>query len=232
MHCLVVDDDPKFRSYVSSGLEQSGIRCTTAPDGGAALALLGEPGHAHVDLILLDVMMPVKNGWELLHDLRARSQETPVIFVTARDAVEERVRGLQLGADDYIIKPFAFDELLARIGAVVRRRQALPPLVYADLELDMARRQAKRGARRIDLAPREFDVLRLLVQNAERVVTRQELLHEAWGIDFDPETNIVDVHVARLRKKLDRHGRPLIQTVRGEGYRLGSTTPGTADTTS
>ena len=160
----------------------------------------------------------------------ARSGVTHLL--TARDAVEERVRGLKLGADDYIIKPFAFDELLARIGAVVRRRQALPPLVYADLELDMARRQAKRGQKRIDLAPREFDVLRLLVQNAERVVTRQELLHEAWGIDFDPETNIVDVHVARLRKKLDRHGKPLIQTVRGEGYRLSSSAPGAVDATS
>lgn len=231
MHCLVVDDDPKFRSYVSSGLEQSEIRCTTAADGGAALALLSEPGHAHVDLILLDLMTPVKNGWELLHDLHDRSNETAVIFVTAREAIAERARGLQLGADDYIIKPFAFEELLARIGAVVYRRQTLTPLVYADLALDMARRLARRGQQTIDLAPREFDVLRVLVQNAERVVTRQKLLDEAWGIDIDPETNLVDVHVERLRKKLDHHGQPLIQTVRGEGYRLSSTMPGAVDAT-
>ncbi len=228
MRCLVVDDDPKFRSYVSSGLEQWGIACQTAPDGAAALEVLDQVGEGAFDLILLDVMMPVKTGWELLHDLRERGRETPVIFITARDTVEERVKGLKLGADDYIIKPFAFEELLARIDAVIRRRQSLPPLEYADLQLDLGRRLALRGGKKIELSPREFDVLRWLVMHHDRVVSRTELLHEVWGIDFDPETNVVDVHVARLRKKIDKHGRPLIQTVRGEGYVIqmpGSTPP-------
>jgi len=169
MRLLVVDDDPKFRSYISNGLRESGCECATAADGDAAMKMLEAPGAAPFDLILLDVMMPVQNGWDLLHDLRERGRETPVIFVTARDAVEERVKGLKLGADDYIIKPFAFDELLA---------------------------------------------------HHDQVLTRAQLLHEVWGIDFDPETNVVDVHVARLRRKLDRHGKPLIHTVRGEGYKL------------
>jgi DNA-binding response OmpR family regulator len=219
MRCLVVDDDPKFRTYVSAGLQQSGLSCRTAADGADALALLRDPAEGAFDVILLDVMLPSGTGWDLLRDLRGSGRETPVIFVTARDAVAERVRGLELGADDYIIKPFAFEELLARIGAVIRRRRSQAPIEYADLSLDVARRCAHRGGRTIELSPREFDVLRVLVLNHDRVVTRTELLHDVWGIDFDPETNLVDVHVARLRKKLDRHGRPLIQTVRGEGYK-------------
>jgi two-component system OmpR family response regulator len=221
MRLLIVDDDPKFRSYISGGLRESGLECETAADGAAALKVLEDP-HRSFDLILLDVMMPVQNGWELLHELRARGRETPVIFVTARDAVEERVKGLKLGADDYIIKPFAFDELLARIDAVIRRRKSLVPIEYADLRLDLTRRTVLRAGKSVDLSPREFDLLRTLVVNHDRVMTRAELLHEVWGIDFDPETNVVDVHVARLRRKLDRHGQPMIHTVRGEGYKISS----------
>jgi DNA-binding response OmpR family regulator len=220
MRLLVVDDDPKFRSYISNGLRESGCECATAADGDAAMKMLEAPGAAPFDLILLDVMMPVQNGWDLLHDLRERGRETPVIFVTARDAVEERVKGLKLGADDYIIKPFAFDELLARIGAVIRRRQSLAPLEYADVKIDLARRVVVRAGKAVDLSPREFDLLRTLLAHHDQVLTRAQLLHEVWGIDFDPETNVVDVHVARLRRKLDRHGKPLIHTVRGEGYKL------------
>jgi two-component system OmpR family response regulator len=223
MRLLVVDDDPKFRNYISGGLRESGSECEVAADGEAALKLLEEPGRPPFDLILLDVMMPVQNGWDLLHDLRSRGRETPVIFVTARDAVEERVKGLKLGADDYIIKPFAFDELLARIDAVIRRRKALTPIEYGDLKLDLARRTVVRNGKAVDLSPREFDLLRTLVQNHDRVMTRVELLHEVWGIDFDPETNVVDVHVARLRRKLDRQSEPLIHTIRGEGYKISST---------
>ena len=218
MRVLVVDDDPKLRSFVSSGLGQSGWDCSTAADGSAALAVLEDPAVLPFDLILLDVMMPAKNGWELLNELREKGRETPVIFVTARDSVEERVKGLRLGADDYIIKPFAFEELLARIETVVRRRRTLPPLVYADLELDLTRRSARRGGHAIELSPREFDLLRTLLARPEHVFTRIELLREVWGIDFDPGTNVVDVHVARLRRKLDGSGRPMIVTVRGEGY--------------
>ena len=220
MRCLVVDDDPKFRGYISSGLRESGIECQTAADGSAALAVLESPLETPFDLILMDVMMPVQSGWELLHDLRERGRETPVIFVTARDAVEERVKGLKLGADDYIIKPFAFDELLARIDAVLRRRRSMAPIAYADLVLDLARRVVMRAGKSIELSPREFDLLRTLLMNQDKVLSRRQLLHEVWGIDFDPETNVVDVHVARLRRKLDRLGKPLIHTVRGEGYRL------------
>jgi DNA-binding response OmpR family regulator len=220
MRLLIVDDDPKFRTYISGGLKESGCDCETAADGQAALKVLEDPARRPFDLILLDVMMPVQNGWELLHEMRSRGRETPVIFVTARDAVEERVKGLKLGADDYIIKPFAFDELLARIDAVIRRRKALAPIEYADLRLDLTRRAVLRAGKSVDLSPREFDLLRTLVANHDRVMTRAELLHEVWGIDFDPETNVVDVHVARLRRKLDRHGEPLIHTVRGEGYKI------------
>jgi two-component system OmpR family response regulator len=223
MRLLIVDDDPKFRSYISGGLKESGSECETAADGEAAMKLLEDPGRPPFDLILLDVMMPVQNGWELLHELRAHGRETPVIFVTARDAVEERVKGLKLGADDYIIKPFAFDELLARIDAVIRRRKTMASIEYADLKLDLARRAVMRAGKAVDLSPREFDLLRTLVTNHDRVMTRAELLHEVWGIDFDPETNVVDVHVARLRRKLDRLGKSLIHTVRGEGYKICST---------
>jgi two-component system copper resistance phosphate regulon response regulator CusR len=222
MRILIVDDDPKLRSYVCAGLQQAGIESVAAPDGESALNVLQEDTGGF-DLILLDVMMPALSGWELLHDLRERGRETPVIFVTARDSVEERVRGLRLGADDYVIKPFAFQELLARIEVVLRRRKQLPPIAVADLRLDLARRSARRGEHAIDLSPREFDLLLALARAESEVLTRAELLHQVWGIESEPSTNLVDVHIGRLRRKLDAHGPPLIQTVRGEGYRLAAT---------
>ncbi|HVS17362.1 MAG TPA: response regulator transcription factor, partial [Planctomycetota bacterium] len=170
-----------------------------------------------------DVMMPEVTGWDLLADLRERGRETPVIFVTARDSVEERVRGLRLGADDYVIKPFAFQELIARIEVVIRRRKELPPIEVGDLKLDLARRQARRADNAIDLSPREFDLLLALVRAEGRTLTRTELLRDVWGIDGEPATNLVDVHIGRLRRKLDAHGPVLIHTVRGEGYRLAIT---------
>lgn len=219
MRLLIVDDDPKLRNYVCAGLEQSGIEGVPAPDGQSALAIL-EDDHRGFDLILLDVMMPEVTGWDLLADLRERGRETPVIFVTARDSVEERVRGLRLGADDYVIKPFAFQELIARIEVVIRRRKELPPIQVGDLVLDLARRQARRADNAIDLSPREFDLLLALVRAEGRTLTRVELLRDVWGIDGEPATNLVDVHIGRLRRKLDAHGPSLIHTVRGEGYRL------------
>lgn len=217
MRVLVIDDDPKFRAYISAGLRESGVECETAEDGAAGLELLAASARAF-DVIFLDVMMPKREGWEVLTDLREKGRETPVIFVTARDAVDERVKGLKLGADDYIIKPFAFAELLARAEVVVRRRKALHPIEYGDLKLDLAARRVWRAGRALELAPREFDLLRVLATNHDRVMSRTELLAEVWGIHFDPETNVVDVHVARLRRKLDGHFKPLIHTVRGEGY--------------
>jgi len=219
MRLLIVDDDPKLRNYVCAGLEQSGIEGVPAPDGQSALAILEDDSRGF-DLILLDVMMPEVTGWDLLADLRERGRETPVIFVTARDSVEERVRGLRLGADDYVIKPFAFQELIARIEVVIRRRKELPPIEVGDLKLDLARRQARRNDNSIDLSPREFDLLLALVRAEGRTLTRTELLRDVWGIDGEPATNLVDVHIGRLRRKLDAHGPSLIHTVRGEGYRL------------
>jgi DNA-binding response OmpR family regulator len=219
MRLLIVDDDPKLRSYVCAGLEQSGIEGVPAPDGQSALAILEDDSRGF-DLILLDVMMPEVTGWDLLADLRERGRETPVIFVTARDSVEERVRGLRLGADDYVIKPFAFQELIARIEVVIRRRKELPPIEVGDLKLDLARRQARRGDKSIDLSPREFDLLLALVRAEGRTLSRTELLRDVWGIEGEPATNLVDVHIGRLRRKIDAHGPSLIHTVRGEGYRL------------
>jgi DNA-binding response OmpR family regulator len=219
MRILVVDDDPKLREYVSAGLRDSGIEADTAESGESALEILRGGGKAF-DLILLDVMLPVKSGWDLLMELREEGRETPVIFVTARDAVDERVKGLRLGADDYIIKPFAFSELVARIEVVIRRRRSLAPIEIRDLKLDLAKRVAFRGGHRIDLSPREFDLLLALVRADGGVVTRATLLRDVWGFLREPETNLIDVHVGRLRRKLDRYGRPLIATVRGEGYRL------------
>jgi DNA-binding response OmpR family regulator len=219
MRLLIVDDDPKLRNYVCAGLEQSGIEGVSAPDGQSALAILEDDSRGF-DLILLDVMMPEITGWDLLADLRERGRETPVIFVTARDSVEERVRGLRLGADDYVIKPFAFQELIARIEVVIRRRKELPPIEVGDLRLDLARRQARRADKVLDLSPREFDLLLALVRAEGRTLSRTELLRDVWDIAGEPATNLVDVHIGRLRRKLDAHGTSLIHTVRGEGYRL------------
>jgi two-component system copper resistance phosphate regulon response regulator CusR len=220
MRILLVDDDPKYRATVADGLTHSGYECATAGEADEAWMLLSG-GDPLPDLVLLDVMMPGRSGWTLLERMRADALDVPVIFVTARDAVEERVHGLGLGADDYVIKPFALSELLARIEAVLRRRKASQTLAFADLRLDPSRRRVWRGERQVDLSPREFDLLRTLIEHQGRTVTRRELLREAWSIDFDPETNVVDVHVRRLRAKLDRFGPELIRTVRGEGYRLG-----------
>jgi DNA-binding response OmpR family regulator len=220
MRVLLVDDDPKLRGYLSSGLRESGLTCETAADAREAMKILERARAEPFDVLLLDVMMPGRDGWELLRELRETGRDTPAIFVTARDAVEERVKGLKLGADDYIIKPFSLEELLARIQAVVRRRRAQEPVEYADLRIDLARRAVWRAGRPIDLSPREFDLLRALLLRRENVVSRAELLREVWGIGFDPGTNVVDVHVARLRKKIERRGRPLVRTLRGEGYML------------
>jgi DNA-binding response OmpR family regulator len=219
MRILVIDDDPKLRDYVRAGLTESGMQCETAADGEAALRLLQEDARGF-DLILLDVMLPARSGWDLLLQIRELGRETPVIFVTARDTVDERVRGLKLGADDYVIKPFAFSELLARIEVVLRRRKTLPPIEIRDVKLDLVSRAAYRNGHKIDLSPREFDLLLALVRSEGRTLTRADLLRDVWGFEREPETNLVDVHIGRLRRKLDRHGPSLIATVRGEGYRI------------
>ena len=220
MRILIVDDDPKFRGTIADGLRQCQHTCETADSSAQAWEIVSAPDREPFDIVLLDVMMPESSGWELLQRMRGAGHDVPVIFVTARDAVEERVRGLELGADDYVIKPFALSELLARIEAVARRHKTSEILSVADLRLDPSRRRLWRGDRQVDLSPREFDLLRALLVHRGRTLSRPELLRDAWGIEFDPETNVVDVHVRRLRLKLDRFGPGLIETVRGEGYRL------------
>ena len=165
------------------------------------------------------VMMPGPSGWDFLAGYREQNGETPVIFVTARHAVADRVKGLRLGADDYIIKPFEFAELLARIEAVVRRRSP-SEIVVGDLRLDLERRIVERAGARIEISPREFDLLLFMARSPGKVLSREELLREVWGIDFDPGTNVVNVQIARLRRKLAFHGPELINTVKGHGYVL------------
>lgn len=219
MRLLIVDDDAKFRRYIRLGLEESGIACETACDVAEALAATAD-GTGPFDVVLLDVMMPGRWGWEFLEKLRKRGDETPVIFVTARHSVDERVKGLQLGADDYIIKPFDFTELLARIEAVARRRRP-HALSLHGVEIDLDRRIVRRGARRVELSPREFALLQALAEAGGKVLPRAALLRTVWGIGFDPGTNVVEVLVARLRRKVDPDRRGVIETVAGQGYRLG-----------
>ena len=220
MRLLVVDDDPKFRAYIRRGLEESGIDCEVAAGPRAAEEILAGGQEHGIDLILLDVMMPQESGWDFLERLRAQGDETPVIFLTARHQVEERVKGLRLGAEDYVIKPFDFSELLARIEVVGRRRSEPGLLEVGDLRMDLHRRLVEREGVRIEMSPREFEVLHALAAARGQVLSRAELLHSVWGIDFDPGTNLVDVQIARLRRRVDRGGRPLIETVVGQGYRL------------
>ena len=217
MNILMVDDDKDFASLTRMGLEQAGMQVALAYSGEEA-ALHFEGSHSF-DLILLDIEMPGTTGWELLTHLREAGEETPVIFVTGLGDVEKRVRGLRMGADDYLVKPVDHGELVARIEAVLRRRSAMPQLVFADLRLDLAHRRAYRGGKPTYLSPKEFDLLLSLARAKGSVVSRPDLLREVWDMEFDPGTNLLDVHIGRLRKKVDRPG-DLIETVRGKGYRL------------
>ncbi|HEX5010430.1 MAG TPA: response regulator transcription factor [Planctomycetota bacterium] len=219
MRILAVDDDPKIRTFVSKGLSESGMECETAPDGESALEVLRT---RRFDLVLLDVMLPGLQGWDVLSTLRREGQDVPVIWVTARDALEERVRGLRMGGDDYIVKPFAFEELVARIHAVLRRRAEGHRVRVSDLEIDPLAGTVKRAGKALDLTRIEFGLLRALAERAGEPVTRAALLQQVWGISFDPGTNMVDVHIRRLRRKVDAPFEvPLIQTIRGSGYALG-----------
>jgi DNA-binding response OmpR family regulator len=208
MKILVVDDDPAYSAWISGVLARAGLQ------------RLGEVSEGHFDLALLDVRMPLMSGWDLLLALRERGRELPVIVVSGEESVAERVRGLRMGADDYVIKPVEPEELLARIEAVVRRRRSLGPLDFGDLRVDPVRRRVERAGHKVDLSPKEYDLLLALVRAGGEVVLRNDLLREVWDMDFDPGTNLLDVHIGRLRRKVDGVGRPLIETVRGEGYRL------------
>ncbi len=220
MRILVVEDDKKVASFLEKGLREEGYAVDVAHDGPAGLM------RAHVydyDLLILDVMLPGMTGLEIIRDLREREKSVPALMLTARDAREDVVRGLDAGADDYLAKPFGFDELLARIRALLRRggTARLDRLLYDDVELDRAKHAAFRAGKRLDLTPKEFQLLDYFLVNRERVVRRTELLEKVWDLRFDPMSNVVDVHVGHLRRKLREAGAdPLLHTVRGVGYVL------------
>lgn len=217
---LVVEDDRKVAGFIEMGLREEGYAVDVAKDGEEATTL------AHVndyDAILLDLMLPKKNGLQLASELRREGRDTPILMLTARDSTEDVVRGLDAGADDYLAKPFRFDELLARLRALLRRGGAarLEHLSYGPIELDRLKHAARAKGRPLDLTPREFQLLEHFLLHPEVVVRRTELLEKVWDMHFDPESNVVDVHVGNLRRKLRDHGCDnLIQTIRGVGFCL------------
>jgi heavy metal response regulator len=220
MRILVVEDEKKVASFIKKGLEEEGYAVDLARDGESGLELALVQVH---DLIVLDVHLPKKNGLRLLQELRAERVNTPVLLLTVRAAIEDKVLGLDAGADDYLTKPFAFQELLARVRALLRRRAETEAVILrvADLTLDPARRLVSRGGEKIDLTPREFTLLDYLLRNSGRVLTRTMIAERVWGYDFDPMTNVIDVYVNYIRKKVDADREPkLIHTVRGVGYVL------------
>jgi DNA-binding response OmpR family regulator len=221
MRILVVEDERKVASFLRQGLEEEGHAVEVAADGAVALDLM--QGDQAYDLVVLDVMLPKRDGFEVLRMLRAQKIRTPVLMLTARDGVADRVAGLDGGADDYLTKPFAFEEFLARVRALLRRgaTQGAPALMLLDLKLDPATREVTRGRRRIILTAREYALLEYFLRNIGRVLTRPMIAQHVWGLDFDPESNIVDVYVGYLRRKIDGEGdRRLLHTLRGAGYKL------------
>jgi two-component system copper resistance phosphate regulon response regulator CusR len=221
MRILVVEDERKVAAFVRQGLVEEGHVVEIAVDGAAALdAVADGPPY---DLVVLDVMLPKRDGVSVLKSLRAQKIQTPVLLLTARDGVADKVAGLDAGADDYLAKPFAFEEFLARVRALLRRGRgrAEPVLRVADLSLDPATRAVVRGRRRISLTAREYALLEYFLRNTGRVLTRPMITQHVWGMDWDPESNIVDVYVGYLRRKVDAEGEPrLLQTLRGAGYLL------------
>jgi DNA-binding response OmpR family regulator len=221
MRILVVEDERKVANFIRQGLEEEGHAVTVASDGAEALDRLGE--ESTYDLVVLDLVLPKRDGLSVLREFREHRLAMPVLILTARDQVADKVAGLDLGADDYLTKPFAFDEFLARVRALLRRisGQRLAVLQLDDLVLDPATRAVSRGGRRIDLTAREHALLEYFLRSASRVLTRPMIAQHVWGIDFDPESNIVDVYVGYLRKKIDKDAeRRLLHTLRGVGYVL------------
>lgn len=220
MKILIIEDEPKTGDYLKQGLTESGFVTELAVNGvdGLHLALTGD-----FDLLVLDVMLPGLSGWQVLERLRQSGKEMPVLFLTARDEVEDRVHGLELGADDYLVKPFAFSELLARVRTLLRRgKSALEASVLraADLELDLMRRRVTRAGSRIELTAKEFALLELLLRRRE-VLPRSMIASQVWDMNFDSDTNVIEVAIRRLRAKVDDPFEPkLIRTARGMGYVL------------
>ena len=220
MRALVIEDEPGVASFIEGCLRESSMLVDIATDGDAGFRLALQNPY---DVIVLDLMLPMRDGFSVVRGLRAEGVTSPVICLTARDAVDDRVRGLDAGADDYLVKPFSPSELLARIRALVRRTSAVAtnPIRVDDLVVDLVARHVERHGRRIELSSKEFALLEYLARNAGHVVTRSMLLEKVWDMNQDPLTNVIDVQVTRLRKKIDHgFGRPLIHTIRGVGYVL------------
>ncbi len=219
MRILIVEDEIKAAQYLKEALMQSGYQAESSHDGIDGL-FLAQSGN--FDLIILDVMLPGIDGWSFIGRLRERSQ-VPVLFLTAKDAVADRVKGLELGADDYLVKPFSYAELLARVRTLLRRNPVRQQEIFelADLQVDALKRRATRGGQRIDLTNKEFALLHLLLQHKGEVMSRSQIASQVWDMNFDSDTNVVDVAIRRLRAKIDDDFTvKLIQTVRGMGYRI------------
>lgn len=221
MRLLIVEDDVVASEVMVRGLTDAGHECIAAPDGQAGL--LAAKG-ARYDVMIVDRMMPRLDGVAMVELLRREGDQTPVLFLSALGEINDRVAGLKAGGDDYLVKPYAFAELIARVEALARRRETgsvQTLLRVGDLEMDLIGREVRRQGKEIDLQPREFQLLEFLMRNAGQSVTRTMLLEKVWEYHFDPQTNVIDVHISRLRSKIDKgFDRPMLQTVRGAGYRL------------
>ena len=221
MRILIIEDDLEAAEAMARGMTEAGYDCTHAADGAAGLA---EAQKRTFDVLIVDRMMPKMNGVEVVSTLRREGDATPVLFLSALGEVADRVDGLQAGADDYLVKPYAFAELIARVEALSRRRETgavATTLKVGDLEMNLIARTVHRAATEIDLQPREFQLLEFMMRHAGQSVTRTMLLEKVWEYHFDPQTNVIDVHISRLRSKIDKgFDRQMLQTVRGAGYRL------------
>ena len=222
MKILIIEDEPKTGQYLRQGLTESGFIVNLSSNG---IDGLYHATSQHHDLIILDVMLPDLSGWQILAQLRKQDNETPVIFLTARDKVEDRIKGLELGADDYLIKPFSFSELLARVRAILKRGNKSNTenntLCIADLELDLLRRKVQRAGQKITLTAKEFNLLEFFMRHQGEVLSRALIASEVWDMNFDSDTNVIDVSIRRLRNKIDTpFDTKLLQTMRGMGYVL------------
>ncbi len=221
MRILIIEDDIEAAGAMAHGLTEAGYDCVHAPDGEAGLQEAGKGGF---DVLIVDRMMPKKDGVEVVETLRREGDNTPVLFLSALGEVSDRVVGLKAGADDYLVKPYAFPELMARVEALSRRRETgavATTLKVGELEMNLINRTVHRAGKEIDLQPREFQLLEFMMRHAGQSVTRTMLLEKVWEYHFDPQTNVIDVHISRLRSKIDKgFDRPMLQTVRGAGYRL------------